>query len=124
MDPKTHLQPLVENAIKYGFADMEEGGIIRIEVKETSGRLTFTVYNNGTPMDSAMADRINSLSDLPIVELKKVFPDKKHGYGVVNIITRLRLKYGDEVRFYYESGLCGTKCIVQLPESGKENDEI
>lgn len=121
---KLILQPLVENAIKYGFADMEEGGIIRIEVKEISGRLTFTVYNNGTPMDSAMADRINSLSDLPIVELKKVFPDKKHGYGVVNIITRLRLKYGDEVRFYYESGLCGTKCIVQLPESGKENDEI
>lgn len=121
---KLILQPLVENAIKYGFADMEEGGIIRIEVKEISGRLTFTVYNNGTPMDSAMVDRINSLSDLPIVELKKVFPDKKHGYGVVNIITRLRLKYGDEVRFYYESGLCGTKCIVQLPESGKENDEI
>lgn len=121
---KLILQPLVENAIKYGFADMEEGGIIRIEVKEISGRLTFTVYNNGTPMDSAMADRINSLSDLPIVELKKVFPDKKHGYGVVNIITRLRLKYGDEVRFYYEIGLCGTKCIVQLPESGKENDEI
>ncbi len=25
MDSKTHLQPLVEKAIKYGFADMEEG---------------------------------------------------------------------------------------------------
>ncbi len=50
-------------------------------------------------MDSEMVDRINSLSDVPVVELKEVFPDKKHGYGVVNIITRLRLKYGDEVPF-------------------------
>lgn len=121
---KLILQPLVENAIKYGFADMEEGGIIRIEVKELSGKLTFTVYNNGIPMDSEMVDRINSLSDVPVVELKEVFPDKKHGYGVVNIITRLRLKYGDEVRFYYEIESCGTRCIIQLPESGKENDEI
>ena len=77
---KLILQPLVENAIKYGFADMEEGGIIRIEVKELSGKLTFTVYNNGIPMDSEMVDRINSLSDVPVVELKEVFPDKKHGY--------------------------------------------
>ena len=121
---KLILQPLVENAIKYGLADMEEGGIIRIEVKELSGKLTFTVYNNGIPMDSEMVDRINSLSDVPVVELKEVFPDKKHGYGVVNIITRLRLKYGDEVRFYYEIESCGTRCIIQLPESGKENDEI
>ena len=43
-------------------------------------------------------------------------------YGI--IITRLRLKYGDEVRFYYEIESCGTRCIIQLPESGKENDEI
>lgn len=121
---KLILQPLVENAIKYGLADMEEGGVIRIEVKELAGRLTFTVYNNGTPMDPEMADRINALSDVPIVELKNVFPDKRHGYGVVNIITRLRLKYGDEVRFYYEIEPCGTRCVIQLPESGKENDEI
>ncbi len=121
---KLILQPLVENAIKYGLADMEEGGHHSDRGEGAVRKLTFTVYNNGIPMDSEMVDRINSLSDVPIVELKKVFPDKKHGYGVVNIITRLRLKYGDEVRFYYEIESCGTRCIIQLPESGKENDEI
>lgn len=115
-------ETMILNAIRRN--DVKEGGIIRIEVKELSGKLTFTVYNNGIPMDSEMVDRINSLSDVPVVELKEVFPDKKHGYGVVNIITRLRLKYGDEVRFYYEIESCGTRCIIQLPESGKENDEI
>ena len=39
-------------------------------------------------VEMCIRDRINSLSDVPVVELKEVFPDKKHGYGVVNIITR------------------------------------
>ena len=75
-------------------------------------------------MNPAMAEKLNSLAEVPIVELKNVFPDKKQGYGVINIITRLRLKYGDGVRFYYEIQEDGTKCIIQLPESGKDNNEI
>ena len=56
--------------------------------------------------------------------------DKRYGVSFFGtfingiIITRLRLKYGDEVRFYYEIESCGTRCFIQLPESGKENDEI
>ncbi len=121
---KLILQPLVENAIKYGLSEIEEGGLIRIEVKEISSRLTFSVYNNGASIDPIVADKINALAEVPIVELKNVFPDKKHGYGVINIITRLRLKYGDEVKFYYELQKNGTKCIIQLPESGNDKDEI
>lgn len=121
---KLILQPVVENALKHGLSEVEEGGLIQIEVKEISGKLTFSVYNNGNPMNPAMAEKLNSLAEVPIVELKNVFPDKKQGYGVINIITRLRLKYGDGVRFYYEIQEDGTKCIIQLPESGKENNEI
>lgn len=121
---KLILQPLAENAIKHGLSDIEEGGLIRIGVKEISGRLTFSVYNNGTPIDLTMADKVNSLAGVPIVELKNAFPDKRHGYGIINIITRLRLKYGDEVRVYYEIQKNGTKCVIQLPESGKDNNEM
>ena len=70
-----------------------------------------------------MADKVNSLAGVPIVELKNAFPDKRHGYGIINIITRLRLKYGDEVRVYYEIQKNGTKCVIQLPESGKDKIE-
>ncbi len=121
---KLILQPLVENAVKYGFADLYTGGIIKIEVKEISGKLTLFVYNNGTPMDQSMADKINALAEVPVVELKHIFPDKKQGYGVVNIVTRLRLKYGDSVRFVYEVRQEGTTCMIQLPGNGKENDEL
>ena len=120
---KLILQPLAENAIKYGFCDIFEGGIIRIDVRELSGRLTFSVYNNGKPMDKEIAEKINALGKVPVPEMKKAFPDKQKGYGVINIATRLRLKYGDQVEFGYEVLEEGTRCVIKLPVDGKENYE-
>lgn len=120
---KLILQPLAENAIKYGFCDIFEGGLIRIDVRELSGRLTFSVYNNGKPMDKEIAEKINDLGKVPVPEMKKAFPDKQKGYGVINIATRLRLKYGDQVEFGYEVLEEGTRCLIKLPVDGKENYE-
>lgn len=121
---KLILQPLVENAIKHGFDDIFEGGLIRIEVKEVSDRLSLTVYNNGTAMEQEMVDKINALGKTPIVELKNCFADQKHGYGIINIMTRLRLKYGEDVKFEYEVQGDGTKCRILLPGDGRKNDEL
>lgn len=120
---KLILQPIVENAVKYGFCDIFEGGLIRISVTEQAGQLTFSVYNNGTPMEEQMAEKLNGLSEIPVSKMKDSFEDKKHGYGVINIITRLRLKYGEDVRFFYESDTNGTVCVIQIPNDGKENSE-
>lgn len=121
---KLILQPLVENAVKYGFCDIFEGGLIRIHVWETDGRLTLSVYNNGIPMEQETAEKINALGKLPVSEMKNSFPDKQRGYGVVNIITRLRLKYGEDVEFIYEVQKDGTECIIRLPVDGtKENED-
>ena len=121
--PKMSLQPIVENAVKYGFCDIFEGGLIRISVTEQAGQLTFSVYNNGTPMEEQMAEKLNGLSEIPVSKMKDSFEEKKHGYGVINIITRLRLKYGEDVRFFYESDTNGTVCVIQIPDDGKENSE-
>ena len=120
---KLILQPIVENAVKYGFCDIFEGGLIRISVTEQAGQLTFSVYNNGTPMEEQMAEKLNGLSEIPVSKMKDSFEDKKHGYGVINIITRLRLKYGEDVRVFYESDTNGTVCVIQIPNDGKENSE-
>lgn len=112
---KLILQPLVENSIKYGFCDIFEGGLIRIRVWEEDGKLNFSVYNNGKPMEKDTAGKLNALGKLPVAEMKKCFPDQQQGYGVVNIITRLRLKYGEGVEFVYEVFEEGTQCIIRLP---------
>lgn len=53
---KLILQPLVENAIKYGFCEIYEGGQIRIAVREEEGCLVFTVENSGLPIRQEMAE--------------------------------------------------------------------
>ena len=67
---KLILQPIVENAVKYGFCDIFEGGLIRISVTEQAGQLTFSVYNNGTPMEEQMAEKLNGLSEIPVSKMK------------------------------------------------------
>ncbi|MDY2626727.1 MAG: histidine kinase [Lachnospiraceae bacterium] len=116
---KLILQPLVENSIKYGFCDIFEDGIIRIVVDEEAGNLIFRVYNNGTPMEQEMLSRVNHLMEVPLSRMKEYFPDKAHGYGVINIATRLRLKYGEQVQFYYETEENGTWCTIRVPVSNQ-----
>ena len=121
---KLILQPLVENAIKYGFCEIYEGGCIRIEVKESEGRLMLVVFNSGRAIDKETAEKINALNGKPLSEARKCFPDKKRGYGVVNVLTRLRLKYGEDVQFYYEAEEAGTRCVICIPEDGRENKDL
>ena len=120
---KLILQPLVENAVKYGFQDIFEGGVIRIVVKKDEGALYLSVANNGTPIEQSMMEKINHMNQLPVSELKDCFPDKKHGYGVVNILTRLRLKYGDGAAFYCEAEADGTTCTIKIPGDGGLKDD-
>lgn len=120
---KLILQPLVENAVKYGFQDIFEGGVIRIAVKKEDGALYLSVANNGTPIEQSMMDKINHMNELTVSELKDCFPDKKHGYGVVNILTRLRLKYGDGAVFYCEAEADGTTCTIKIPGDGGLKDD-
>ncbi len=120
---KLILQPLVENSIKYGFCEIYEGGVIRIHIYKEDGNLVLTVFNNGKPMEEEMAQKINGLNEKPISEAKKSFPNQKNGYGVVNVLTRLRLKYGDDVRYLYQAESDGTLCRIQIPGDGEKHEE-
>ena len=82
------------------------------------------VFNSGHPIEPEIAEKVNRLNGKPLMEVKGCFPDKQHGYGVVNVITRLRLKYGEDVRFSYEAKKNGTKCIIEFPDNGKKNREL
>lgn len=116
---KLLLQPLVENSIKYGFGEIYEGGIIRIYVGEDEKYLILSVYNNGKGIEPDTLVRLNRLQTCSIQRMQEIFPDKEHGYGVVNVATRLRLKYGDDIGFFYKNEKEGTSCTIKIP---KEED--
>ena len=117
---KLILQPLVENAVKHGFCDLYDGGIIKITIEREGEMLVLSVYNSGSPIKEEVMNKINAMNTMALMELKSCFPDKKKGYGVVNIMTRLRLKYGEEVRFLYRAKKDGTTCIIKIPGGGAE----
>ena len=117
---KLILQPVVENAVKYGFQDIFEGGRILISICAGDNVLYLNVFNNGTPIEKDQLEKINSMNDLPIAKFKNCFPDKNHGYGIVNILTRLRLKYGDGAALYFTAHSDGTTCTIKIPGGGEQ----
>jgi signal transduction histidine kinase len=79
MVPELILQPLVENAVKYGF-DEDRDVEIRIESAVADGRLCIVVTNPGS------LDMGGNL-------------DSGFGIGIENIRARLKLYYGDDAKF-------------------------
>lgn len=104
--PAFVLQPLVENAIKHGVAELSEGGEVRIEARQRidgdSSLLEITVTDTG---DGSRLDTID--------------PDA--GVGLKNIEGRLRTYYGERavlsVRHVAGSG---TNATIVLPLVGAE----
>lgn len=122
---KLILQPLVENAVKYGFRDIFEGGLIRIRVWKEDGYLSFSVYNNGAGIEEQICEKINRLAQMPLSDIKNSFQGQENGYGIVNIITRLRLMYDDDVVFCVKPEDDGTLFVIRVPakRSGEDEDE-
>lgn len=110
---KLILQPLAENAIKHGFKQISEGGKIIIAVEQSEGYLKFSVSNNGELIGKEKAEQINR-SALEPLETE----DREHagegGYGIGNVIRRLRLRYQDRIRFWFAVEEEYTVCHIAI----------
>ena len=108
--PKLILQPIVENSIKHGFANMEEGGKISIEVKQGQGNsIIFLVSDNGSGMDAIKLRTLNeSIKNADITKPAS----KEGGYGVINVARRLKIMCQKvDMVYSYENG---TRCFIEL----------
>lgn len=112
---KLILQPLAENCIQHGFADLYEGGKVRICVEQQEDSILFLVWNNGAQIDKRTLLRLNALETELFEDMEADFGDKKGGFGVVNVIKRLRLYYGTAVSLRYVSNQEGIWCTVKIP---------
>ncbi|HBQ93039.1 MAG TPA: sensor histidine kinase [Erythrobacter sp.] len=117
--PAMLLQPLVENAIKYGVSPQEEGAEIDIVAQVVGPRLRVTVSDTGPGMT------MNSVEDgLPAVRHTHARRDST-GVGLANIRDRLAQAYGEEHRFEIrspESG--GFSVLIELPYETKESPAL
>jgi sensor histidine kinase YesM len=72
--PSFTLQPLVENAIKYGYDTAENVINIRITAETKDGSFILRIYDSGPPFSESMHSGygLNSIAK----KLKVLFPDR------------------------------------------------
>ena len=124
---KLMLQPFVENSILHGFEGRQQGGMIRVSVEMEEERLKIVIEDNGCGMPRETALAIQAILQDKESRLLKV--DTGTGIGIKNVVTRMRMFYGNrmDVSMETEEGK-GTKFVfrIPIPESrlGSEYGEV
>ncbi len=89
--PTFILQPLVENALKHGFAKRSEGGLVAVRARREAEELHLEVQDDGDGPPARHRD----------------------GIGLASVRDRLRLLYGDRASFTFQ-GLPGRGALATL----------
>lgn len=75
--PQLILQPLVENAITHGIAELTRGTIIRVAARQCADKIKIEVYDNGLGQH-----QLHTTSGT--------------GLGLTNTVLRLQQAYGEK----------------------------
>jgi sensor histidine kinase YesM len=112
--PMLLVQPLVENACKYGVEPRVEGGSITIVSRKDPDGLTIEVTDNGNGMDKETVDEF---------EMWKHEGGRTHnlGIGIKNTFQRLNHYFGSDGNFKIISSPSGTTCIIMIKEVKDES---
>jgi len=120
--PKFLLQPVFENAIQH--SGKGESICVHLQVCRDGDRLILTLDNSGEPIDPEIARRLNEINELTEEPLLRYSfdPDDRHGYGIFNIIMRLRLIFGRGYGLWHERTAHGTRARFVLPVCEKPDE--
>jgi two-component system sensor histidine kinase YesM len=104
------IQPIVENAIAHGLEEVENGGLIRIEVYTVKREfLHIDISDNGCGMDAKTLQDLRNKIETPYL-------NPGRNIGLYNINQRIRLCYGPQYGIIIDSTLGeGTKVSLILP---------
>jgi len=105
--PPLIIQPIMENAVKHGVTQKQEGGKVRLTARADHGYLQIIVEDNGAGMTSERAESLLRQEARP------------SGMALMNIHQRLQLIYGHGLTIWSEPGK-GTKVEIRIPEQGME----
>jgi sensor histidine kinase YesM len=101
--PKLTVQPLVENAIYHGIKPLGRKGHLQLLVSQTNNILEIKVIDDGIGM-----------SEIKFEEEISKKSTNEGGFGLYNVIERLKFYYGDRCNVLLKErmpGTCITICI-------------
>lgn len=111
---KMILQPVAENCIKYGFKNIYDGGKIKISAHKEDDKLCLSVANNGEVIDEQQIIQLNQYQNMNRDEMDRTVQNRQGGYGISNVVRRLRMRYSDKVKFGYTTEDEWTICKIQI----------
>lgn len=110
--PKLILQPIIENAIKYGFGDKDEL-TVKVKASFLADDLVIVIYDDGVGMQPEV---LKELQDI----LKQDTNPSRH-IGLYNVHRRIQLMYGKEYGLDLKSEInVGTVVKITLPINKRE----
>ena len=102
--PKLTLQPLIENAIRYGLEQSTQICRVQLSVRRQGAQLVLLVQNDGSLYEDDLLEKLRQ---------KTVTP---HGYGigVLYIEKRLYFAFGKEagLELYNEDGMATARITI------------
>ena len=75
---------------------------IELRAQREGGKLAVTVRNDGTPIQPQVMAHLNALNECDPAPFPEGESDSGHGYAIFNVITRIRLLFGDGYGLWYE----------------------
>lgn len=100
---KLFLQPFVENSILHGFEGIDYLGEIYLSIHEDNGYLHVKITDNGIGMDDNTEQIIRKIIMGETIALKK---RNEIGIGIVNVISRIKRFYGENLKIEFHTGKC------------------
>ena len=110
------IQPLIENAVKYGLEPLTEGGILKIIGTKEEDDLVFKIIDNGGGFDDGTYKELKLRMS---GEVHGRLITKGFGLGILNIHKRIQLYYGDKYGVDVERLEKGSLVVVRMPISSK-----
>lgn len=111
------LQPLIENAFKYGLEIRGRGGFLKIQVINDEGTLLISVLDNGPGIQREILDNLqNSFRQNP------QNTTVKETHGLDNVSLRIKMIYGNNYGLTIDSEVnLWTKVCIKIPYSTEQN---
>jgi len=109
---KLILQPIIENAVKYAVEPMEGKGTIIVSAYDDKNVLVVEIADNGPGMESEMLREIEEkLNRISSQDMTNYY--ESESLGLLNVHTRLVLKYGSGYGVHIDS-FVGRGTVVSL----------
>lgn len=108
--PPLSIQPLIENAIRYGMEEMTETCHVELSIRRIGSQVLIRVKNNGSAFEDDLLEKLKNHVKEP----------NGFGIGLLNIDQRIRLLFGNDCGLVLKNEDDCATAEIYIPYQTKE----